>query len=285
MDRTKLWTLIGLTFGGIVIFFGFMEMAPQRKKGDLAYTITERWELPYELMEISGIAWLEDGKMAAVQDEDGILYMYDLKDKKIGEEIEFAGAGDYEGLAVHNGDAYVLRSDGTLFEITNFRNADRAVKIHKTPFKDSNNMESLEWDAKGNRLLIAPKDYDLNTDRIKGIYAFSLDTKTMLPDPIFSIDMGDRALKRFRNNSLYKTFRPSDLAVHPKTGELFVLDGSKPKLLIMDADGNINNAYSLDKKVFPQPEGITFGPDGTLYISSEGKKGAKGTITQLELNR
>lgn len=285
MDRTKLWTLIGLAFGGIVIFFGFMEMAPERKKGDLSYNIVQRWELPYELREISGIAWLEDGNMAAVEDEDGILFIYDLKDKKVKEAIQFAGAGDYEGLAVKNGDAYVLRSDGTLFEIADYKNADRAVKTYKTPFRASNNMETLEWDTQGNRLLIAPKDYDLNTDRYKGVYAFSLDTKTMMPDPILSIDMGDKALKRFRGNNLYKTFRPSGLAIHPKTGELFILDGSKPKLMILDADGNIKNVYALDKNVFPQPEGITFGPDGALYISSEGKNGTKGTITQLELNR
>jgi uncharacterized protein YjiK len=55
--------------------------------------------------------------------------------------------------------------------------------------------------------------------------------------------------------------------------------------LILDADGNAKYAYVLDKKMFPQPEGITFGTDATLYISSEGKKGASGTLTELKLHR
>ncbi|KKK42412.1 hypothetical protein LCGC14_1859530 [marine sediment metagenome] len=36
----------------------------------------------------------------------------------------------------------------------------------------------------------------------------------------------------------------------------------------MDGEGNPKNAYTFDKKTIPQPEGITFSPDGTLCISS-----------------
>lgn len=73
-----------------------------------------------------------------------------------------------------------------------------------------------------------PKAFDQNSEHYKGIYAFSLDTKKMQPEPIYKIDMAD-------------------------------------------------------KNLFPQPEGITFSPNGTLYISSEGKKDAKATISQMKL--
>ncbi len=285
MNKIKLWTILGLSLGFMVIIVAFTDMAPQRNQGDIHYTVSQRWELPSHLSEISGIAWLEDGKMAAVQDEEGIIFIYNLKDKKIEEKIEFGGPGDYEGIAVNKTDAYVLRSDGVLFEVTDFRDADRKVKSYCTFFTEEQDMETLEWDADGNRLLIVPKAFDQNTERYKGIYAFSLDTKKMQPEPIYKIDMADKTLKRFRKNDLYKTFRPSDMAINPVTGEIYLIEGTKPKLLIMDADGNLKNAYALDKNLFPQPEGITFSSDGTLYISSEGKKDAKATISEMELDR
>ncbi len=283
MNRMKVWTLLGLGLGFVLIIAVFTDMAPQRKQSDLSFTVSQRWNLPSELDEISGIAWLNDDKMAAVQDEDGIIFLYDLKEKKIEKRILFGGPGDYEGLAVHQQDAYVLRSDGTIFAIQDFENSNKTVKTYQTPFSEKNNMETMEFDMERNSLLISPKDRDLSSDRYKGVYAFSLDTKKMEKAPIIKLDMGDKTLKRFRENDLYKTFRPSDLAIQPKTKEIYILEGSKPKLLILDAVGNAKNAYILDKKMFPQPEGIAFGTDGSLYISSEAKKEGNGTITELKL--
>ncbi len=283
MNRMKVWTLLGLGLGFVLIIAVFTDMAPQRKQGDLSFTVSQRWNLPSELDEISGIAWLNDDKMAAVQDEDGVIFIYDLKEKKIEKTIIFGGPGDYEGLAVHQQDAYVLRSDGVIFAIQDFETSNKTVKTYQTPFSDKNNMETMEFDMKRNSLLISPKDRDLSSDRYKGVYAFSLDTKEMEKTPVIKLDMGDKTLKRFRENELYKTFRPSDLAIHPKTNEMYMLEGSKPKLLILDADGNAKNAYKLDKQLFPQPEGITFSTDGSLYISSEAKNEGNGTITRLKL--
>lgn len=283
MNKTKLWTLLGLSLGLIVIVAAFTDMAPQRNQGDVHYTISQRWELPSHLREISGIDWLEEGKIAAVQDEEGIIFIYNLMDKNIEKKIEFADSGDYEGIAVSTADAYVLRSDGVIFEITDFRDADRTIISFGTNFTAAQEMESLEWDADNNRLLIAPKTFDQNSEEYKGIYAFSLDSKEMQTDPIHKISMTDKALKRFRKNELYKTFRPSDMAINPTNGDIFLLEGTKPRLLIMDAEGNLKNAYALNRKLFPQPEGITFSPDGKLYISSEGKKDAKASISEMEL--
>jgi DNA-binding beta-propeller fold protein YncE len=152
-------------------------------------------------------------------------------------------------------------------------------------FNTENNTESLQLDRELNRLLIAPKDRDPNSKASKGIYAFSLDSKKIVPEPLFRIDMGDEVFTRFREKESYKTFRPSDLAIHPLTKEIYVLEGSNPKLLILDAKGNAKKVYAIDKKIIPQPEGIAFDPDGTLYICSEGTKDGKGTITELQLDQ
>jgi len=285
INKTKVWTVIGLAVGFLVIVVAFTNMVPERTRGDIHYTISQRWELPSHLVEISGIDWLEDDKIVAVQDEEGIIFIYNLNDKKIEEKIEFGGPGDYEGIAVNTKDAYVLRSDGVIFEVTDFRDAERTVTSYKTFFTAEQDMESLEWDPDGNRLLIVPKAFDQNSDQYKGIYAFSLHTKEMQPDPIYKIYMADKILKRFRKNELNKTFRPSDMAINPTNGDIYFLEGTNPKLLIMDADGKLKNAYGLDKRLFRQPEGITFSPDGILYISSEGNKNTKATLSKMELDR
>lgn len=285
MARVKLFTILGLILSLASVFFAFKDWMPSSTATEMEYTPENRWELPFDLREISGISWLEDGKIAAVQDEDGIIFIYDIEKKKLVREIEFGQHGDYEGIAVKDKDAYVLRSDGTIFEIKDYQDEGRKVTSYRTPFTEENNVETLELDLKGNRLLISPKDQDLQSDRFKGIYAFSLDKKEFNPSPVFKIDMGDETLKRFSNKDLHKTFRPSDLAIHPKTKEIYILDGTKPKLLVMDIEGNLKNVYVLNQKVFPQPEGISFSPTGTLYISSEGKKGSNGTITELELKK
>jgi len=285
MGRIKLLTVVAILAVAALVFWGFNHMLPESRTDSASLDIVQRWELPSVLREISGIAWLDKDKVAAVQDENGVIFIYDLKQKSVTKEIAFAGGGDYEGLAINGKDAYVLRSDGTIFEIKDYASDGREVATYDTRFNSDNNMETLEFDKGNNRLLIAPKDHDPNSDRSKGVYVFSLEDKKVFSEADFIIDMGDRKLKRFRENNLWKTFRPSDLAIHPKTNEIYVLEGAKPKLLILDADGTPKNAYTLGENLFPQPEGITFAPDGRLYIASEGKKQGFGTITELKLHR
>jgi len=239
--------------------------------------------LPAELREVLGISWVSEHQIAAIQDEDGIIYIYDLEQRKVVEEIEFGNAGDYEGLAVKGNNAYALESDGTITIIENFQHKDRKVTEYKTRFNEKNNMESLWLDLSANQLLMIPKDRDIDTDNTKGVYAFSLKEFTMGYDPVMQLDMDDEVLKHFREKKIYNNFRPSDIAIHPQTKEIYMLEGAKPKLLILDKNGVAKNGYSLSKKIFPQPEGITFSPDGDLYISSEGKKDGVGTITKLKL--
>ena len=55
-------------------------------------------ELPPELSEISGITFLSDTVLVAIQDEEGILYYYNIPQNRIIKKQTFAGSGDYEDL-------------------------------------------------------------------------------------------------------------------------------------------------------------------------------------------
>ncbi|OAB78649.1 SdiA-regulated domain-containing protein [Cochleicola gelatinilyticus] len=255
----------------------------QHTHGASEYSVEKTWELPKDLNEVSGIAWISDNTIASVQDEDGVIFIYDLEKKKVVKEIEFAGSGDYEGITVHNDNAYVLRSDGKIYEVVNFLNENKSVTTFETDFSSKNNMETLAFDTANKALLIAPKDRDKKDD-FKGLYTIPIESKTMEAVPTIKINMNDIAFKNFKKKKVYKTFSPSDVSIHPKTGEYYVLEGIKPKLVILDADGTIKKVHELDTKEFSQPEGITFSPDGTLYISNESGDGP-ATIVQVKFNQ
>jgi len=281
--KTLKYTL-GITFFVLVIVaivsFSFQNKSSEGDKSK-EYSIAKTWELPPILDEVSGITWLKDGTIASVQDEDGVIFIYNLTKKEIIEKIEFASSGDYEGIAIHNDDAYVLRSDGTIFEVLNFRKEDKRTTSFKTGFSVKNNMETLAIDLNTKSLIIAPKDKD-NSNEFKGIYHIPLSSKKINSVPRLKINMKDVALNAYLNKKLNKTFRPSDIAIHPKTGAYYVLDAKDPKLIILNSNGSIKKVYELEKQQFPQPEGITFSADGTLYISSEAG-GSDATIMQVNL--
>ncbi|QLE02853.1 SdiA-regulated domain-containing protein [Galbibacter sp. BG1] len=243
--------------------------------------IEKKWELPHELNEISGMDWLEPGKVICVQDEAGILFIYDLNENRISEEIEFAKSGDYEGITINKNDAYVLRSDGQLFEIKDFR-SNKKINDTNIGFSAKDNMESLVFDHKNNYLLTMPKNVKSSAE-FMAIYQIPLDSKKADKTPEIKIPFENKDLKTTKSQKLLKRFSPSDIAIHPKTGDYYILDGKNPKLLILDASGNLQKIRELDRNQFEQPEGITFSPDGTLFISNEAGKN-KANILQVNLD-
>ena len=249
------------------------------------YTIMKKWELPKQLNEVSGISWISENKLACIQDEDGIIFIYNLQSSRVEKEIEFGKDGDYEAIAIVDSTAYVMRSDGHIFEVTNYLRDNFSIKEHTTPFDGKNNMEALTFDKKNNRLLLAAKNKDLHNDDYKAIYSFNLKTKKLNPKPLLRFPYNDPIFKKNDaddDDPKGKSFYPSDLAINPINGNIYILEGKNPQLLIIKNDGKTVQLNKLLKESFPQPEGIIFSPDGTLYISNEGKKG-NATILEVEL--
>ncbi|WP_018477651.1 SdiA-regulated domain-containing protein [Pontibacter roseus] len=244
---------------------------------------TSQWTLPAELQEVSAIALLEDGLMACVQDEEGKIFLYDLEKKSIVDQISFGGPGDYEGIAIVGQDAYVLRSDGSLFEVPDFRGGQPKAVTHQASFPTSIDMEGLAYDASNNRLLLAPKGHDEKLGDAKGIYAFSLSDKKMQSEPVMTISMSQGQLSatgKKKKKSKFDALQPSSLEVHPQNGTYYMLDAANSRLLTLDDKGAIQKAQPLDKKLLRQPEGLAFGPNGEMYISSEGGKKGNGLIVK-----
>jgi uncharacterized protein YjiK len=281
-------TLSGVFFGKEIkgAFAGTQpkkeKKAKKNKQESLAIpsdvTIIKKWELPSELLEVSGIAFLDKDRFACVQDELGIIYIFNTASGKIEKQIEFAGPGDFEGISLTGNTAYVVRADGQLFEVNM---TSKKATEYKTGFTVDDNIESVCYDAKNNRLLLTGKEPDAGNSNSKAIYAFDIASKKMLPEPVFQVNLSDERLFA-GNGKKNKVIMPSAIAIHPVTNDIYIADGPGARLVQLDSAAKLKKVYVLGKD-FPKAEGISFNPDGTIYISNEGKKVA-ANILQVGLN-
>jgi len=76
-------------------------------------------------------------------------------------------------------------------------------------------------------------------------------------------------------------FKPSAAAINPITQKLFIIASVGKVLVIADKQGEVEQVFRLDPAMYNQPEGMTFAPNGDLYISNEG---GEGIATILKFN-
>ncbi|MBD0376057.1 MAG: SdiA-regulated domain-containing protein [Flavisolibacter sp.] len=245
--------------------------------------VLQKWTLPSVLIEISGITYLDASRFACIQDELGVLFIYNTATGEVEKKVHFAGNGDYEGIAIAGTAAYIIRSDGKLFEVADYMSAKPAVTSFQTHLNARNDVEGLCYDERNNRLLVAIKGKDANSNDYKGIYAFDLTSKKMPQEPVYKINLDDPVFEGAKGKNKATVIQPSEIQVHPLTNEIYILEGTNPKLLILDENGKAKKLYAMQKKDFPQAEGLTFSPNGELYISNEGRIGG-ATIVKAELS-
>jgi len=251
--------------------------------------------LPDLLHEISGITYLDSNTIVCVQDENGILFFYDLTRKGVINQKNFSGKGDYEGIARVMDTIYVLRSDGKLFEIADFKSDNPTVISFDTGIPSKDN-EGLCYDQELNRLLIACKEKtgkgDLSKDS-RYIFGFDLSSKKLTGEPVFTFDV-DRLKEFAKANNIELPlknskkglavepdlkFHTSGIAIHPLTGRIYLLSADDHLLFIFDKSGSVGQIIRLNPALFYQPEGITFLENGDMLISTEGTgRGPAGLI-------
>jgi hypothetical protein len=218
-------------------------------------SIDASWVMPAELFEISGITWIGDNKLGCIQDEEGVIYVYDLKARSVERKIKFAEPGDFEGIAYSGKHFYALRSDGIIY-IIDPENPANSPYI-STGLNKKQNCEGLCYDKTGNRLLIAIKGTDPDNETHKGIYAYDLAAGKMADAPVAIIDLADLHFDATEDKPS-KRCEPSAIAVHPQSGQLYITNASNRTLLILAPYKNIQRLLKLEWNVLPKAEGITF---------------------------
>ncbi|MBD0367750.1 MAG: SdiA-regulated family protein [Flavisolibacter sp.] len=216
-------------------------------------------ELPKRLKEISGLAYASDSSLYAIEDEDGLLYNFSLKDKQL-KQWRFGKKGDYEDLVLLKNQVFVLRSDGHIFYFP-FPPTDN-IKAEKWKIaEDKSEFESLYADPSTGKLMMLCKH--CNDDKKDKISAWSIDPATG------EAKAGALILHGKKLTEQKERIKPSAAAVHPLTKELYVVASVNNLLIRAEEDGAVKEVYPLDPKLFKQPEGIAFTPNGDMIISNE----------------
>lgn len=225
----------------------------------------ETFSLAEALHEISGIAPASDGRtLLAIHDERGELYFLD-QEGQITDMKVFHKGGDYEDLAVVDTSVFVLKSNGNIYHIHNYFSDSLIYKTYKPKFKDGLEFESLTADTLNNRLLMLVKDGEGRKGKAP-VYGFDLNTMTFFKDAVALLD--PKAAPKVVVKG--KNLRASGMAIHPLTGEWYVISSISRLLLVSNPDGDGLTSKKLTKKLYPQPEGICFLADGTMIITTEG---------------
>lgn len=233
------------------------------------------FELPKALNEVSALSASADGKtLWAVGDERGTLFQLSAGDGAVVQTFAFAQRGDFEAVEeIAPGRVVVGRSDGRIYEVD-------LKDPAKTTHFDSKvgplcDLEGLAWLAAKKRLLLACKNPMLSKNGF-AIYALDLETKALDPEPWAVIPQ--KALRAYVSEEKVahaqpKAFGPSGLAVHPTTGEVYVVSSTGRMLVVLGPDGALRKVEGLARDVHRHPEGICFSADGTLFISNEARGG------------
>ena len=246
--------------------------------------------LPYVLEEVSGIGWKPENMLVVVDDETGKVFEYSLDKKDIIHSIAFYHGDDFEGVELVDNYLYVLRSDGDLYKIKYTSEKKTKPKKIETALSKKNDTEGLGYDPEKNWLLIACKEKpEINDKKLSGraFYAYDLEKKKLKKKPLFTI--GPKELKKFwesQNEHDYDKkrikFKPSAIAFHPISKDYYILSSVGRMILVVDKEGGIKASYPITPGVLGQPEGITFAPNGDMFISSEGE-GDRGYILKFKM--
>lgn len=249
----------------IITVFIVVACFPKKKKSEysLSYDInnpTLKMSLPENLKEISGLSFYKNNSLACVNDEKGTVFIYDLSSQTISETIDIGKNGDYEGIEVVEDEIFIMKSNGKIkgFKIEN--GEERKIDCSDKNVKE---YEGLAFDPITKSLLLVTKEKEKDKNDNKTIYAYALKNNEFSKYMTITEEM-------VIGKDGKKTFAPSGIAVHPITGELYIISSQGKKLLILSPKGEKNALFELDEKTFVQPEGICFAPNGDLYISSEG---------------
>jgi uncharacterized protein YjiK len=289
--RPSSWTP-GLLFGALLLIVPASPLLDVTRPAQAVESWLPRYDLrasarvvsdlPSELVEVSGLAFDERGRLFAHDDDRGRIHHLDPATGAVVRTLWIGDPGlrgDFEGLAIAGPQFFLLTSDGALLVFrepgpgyaARYRRVDTGLGARCE-------LEGLAYDAATDALLAPCK---VTRDRALGnrLAVFSIPVRTLRPDSV------PRVVVRFDRlgaAGLEEGFHPSSIEVHPRSGSLFLLSAEEQSVVELAPDGSVVAVRQLAQRLHAQPEGLAFGPDLALWIADEGQ-GGRGSITRYPL--
>ena len=253
----------------------------QKSSFNIPYNLQKPYKkikLSNKLREISALTYYNDSLLAAVQDEKATIYLINSNKGKIQQKIKIAGDGDFEGIEIVKDTAYMMESNGKILQVAHFNSSSPKVEQFDFAFSSKNDCEGLGYNPGTGELLIACKgkaalsgDVQQNENlpemkKYRAVYAVKRSTMQLNNRPKYLLEK-----KAYEQLSKTGDFKPSAIAVHPLSKNIYILASAGKLLIVLDQNGNYLAHKQLKPDLFVQPEGICFSPDGKqLFISNEG---------------
>jgi uncharacterized protein YjiK len=177
----------------------------------------------------------------------------------------------------------MLTSDGIIYRF--LEGADEAAVPHTrvdTGLGERCEFEGMAYEAASNSLLLACKR--THAPALKGlvvILRWPLGPEPVRPDPQ-QAQLGI-AMAEITGTHAWDTFEPADLAIHPVTGNYFLVAARQQGLVELTATGAVIASRSLPPG-HEQAEGVAITRDDLLLVSDEAKE-VPAMITVYRLPR
>lgn len=237
----------------------------------------EKLKLGEDLDEISGIRYDPSvPRIVAQNDEEGRLYSVEPTTGKITGHSSFHDGGDFEDLAWDGQYWYIMRSNGNLFRISGAFTDSVDKNQFKLHLPGYNNFESLFFEPADKKLYLICKQCEADSGKAISVHAFNTETATYDSGAVGRM-IPDRSLLPAGMDPA-EIIKPSAAAVHPITGELYIMCSVNRLLIVADRNWTWKKVYALDKEWFKQPEGMSFAPNGDLYVSNEARSGTPNIL-------
>ncbi|MEZ4828362.1 MAG: hypothetical protein R3C61_19035 [Bacteroidia bacterium] len=259
-------------------------------------------KLPEVLVEVSGLSYIDEGKLCMIQDEEAKVFIFDIAADSVTEAITFGVSGDFEGIEFAEKKIFTISTDGVLTEISHFDTKIPKMRKFQTFLTNDFEPEGLTWLPSKRYILFACKaekqEKNDSGNKTRALYYFDMNTDRIAEIPLATIDLGDIQRVMFESDGSDKekekewksefdphkndSFRPSGISVHPLTGEIFMIASVGKMLIVLNPETyEVVQARYLSREIFKQPEGICFDPAGNLFISNEGRDG-RGNVLRFD---
>ena len=237
-----------------------------------------KMQLGKVLNEISGLSFNKNNNaILAISDSKPKVIQIDLKSNKL---KDYTGAvvppkQDLEDIVKLDSNLYLLASRGVIYSVPIYTKNNAGIKTFAFRPEEVNEFETLYYDSAANGLMMLCKNCAGDKGaKAHSAFRFDLTSNTFDAMPYYLIDVkAVRAVLKDKNAE----FKPSAAAIHPIEKRLYILASVGKLLVIADTYGKVQEVHKLNPDIYRQPEGITFAPNGDMFISNE----AKGLVPTL----